>query len=63
MNQVVKIQSKTINNLFYTVQKRKVAPCTEWITFLYGSIWFLIPAWWLVVTYHMLHMTTGRRHK
>ena len=45
MNQVVKIQSKTINNLFYTVQKRKVAPCTEWITFfLYGSIWFLIPA-------------------
>ena len=33
MNQVVKIQSKTINNLFYTVQKRKVAPCTDWITF------------------------------
>lgn len=44
MNQVVKIQSKTINNLFYTAQERKVAPCTEWITFLYGSIWFLIPA-------------------
>jgi len=36
MNQVVKIQSKTINNLFYAVQERKVAPCTEWITFSYG---------------------------